>query len=228
MAECVHCKDNTFPQMLLLIDRAHDAADRIYHAIVATQSGEKMLMPVLEPYNTVGSSRYVDFDTTRDVYATDAATCHVSHVVLDSNWEAKLAQSLEEMDEVLAYVKNQGLGFAIPYTINGAERNYRPDYIVRIDDGHRTASSAPSSPAGEGRGEGEPMVDPLHLIVEVTGERRKDKAAKVRTARTLWVPAINHHGGFGRWAFVEITDPWDAKNTIRAFLRRLKREAGTE
>jgi type III restriction enzyme len=25
-------------------------------------------------------------------------------------------------------------------------------------------------------------------------------------------------GGFGRWAFVEITDPWDAKNTIRAVL----------
>jgi len=35
----------------------------------------------------------------------------------------------------------------------------------------------------------------------------------------LWVPAINNHGGFGRWAFLEITDPWDAKNTIRAMLR---------
>ena len=28
--ECVHCKDNTFPQLLLLIEFAHDAADRIY------------------------------------------------------------------------------------------------------------------------------------------------------------------------------------------------------
>ena len=35
----------------------------------------------------------------------------------------------------------------------------------------------------------------------------------------LWVPAINNHGGFGRWAFIEITDPWGAKNTIRAMLR---------
>jgi len=34
----------------------------------------------------------------------------------------------------------------------------------------------------------------------------------------LWVPAINNHGGFGRWAFIEINDPWDAKNTIRAKL----------
>ena len=39
------------------------------------------------------------------------------------------------------------------------------------------------------------------------------------TASNLWVPAINNHGGFGRWAFLEITDPWDAKNTIRAMLR---------
>jgi type III restriction enzyme len=28
------------------------------------------------------------------------------------------------------------------------------------------------------------------------------------------VPAINNHGGFGRWAFIEISDPWNAKNTI--------------
>jgi type III restriction enzyme len=36
------------------------------------------------------------------------------------------------------------------------------------------------------------------------------------TARNLWIPAINNDGRFGRWAFLEITDPWDAKNTIRA------------
>ena len=45
------------------------------------------------------------------------------------------------------------------------------------------------------------------------GRERPDKEAKVATARTLWVPAVNNHGGFGRWAFVE-TDPWDAKAPI--------------
>jgi len=34
--------------------------------------------------------------------------------------------------------------------------------------------------------------------------------------RSLWVPAIYNHGGFGRWAFLEINDPWDAINTIRS------------
>ena len=56
----------------------------------------------------------------------------------------------------------------------------------------------------------------MNLIVEVTGEKKKDKAAKVATARTLWVPAVNNHGGFGRWGFIEIADPWDAENPIRA------------
>lgn len=33
-------------------------------------------------------------------------------------------------------VKNQNLGFTIPYTLNGDERNYVPDFIARIDDGN--------------------------------------------------------------------------------------------
>ena len=111
-----------------------------------------------------------------------------------------MAQALEEMDDVVSYVKNQNLGFTIPYTLNGEERSYYPDFIVHVDD-------------GAGRD------DLLNLIIEVTGEKKKDKAAKVATARTLWVPAVNAHGGFGRWAFLEISDPWDAQNTIRAALR---------
>ncbi|MBM4429883.1 MAG: hypothetical protein FJ026_05965, partial [Chloroflexi bacterium] len=63
--------------------------------------------------------------------------------------------------------------------------------------------------------------DLLNLIIEVTGERKKDKAAKVATARNLWVPAVNNHGGYGRWAFIEVADPWDAENLIRAHLRAL-------
>ena len=68
----------------------------------------------------------------------------------------------------------------------------------------------------------------LNLIVEVTGERKKDKAAKVTTARALWVPAINNHGGFGRWTFIEVADPWDAQNLIRGFLIQLHVEPTKE
>jgi len=202
LAECVTLKDNTFPQLLLLIEYAHDAADRIYKAIVASTDGTATLKPILRPYDTTGSTRYVDFDTTRPVFATRDDKCHISHVVADTDsWEQKTAQALEEMPEVIRYVKNHNLGFTIPYTLNGEERQYTPDFIARIDDGHGTA-------------------DLLNLIVEVTGEKKKDKAAKVATARTLWVPAINNHGGFGRWAFIEAADPWDVQNLIRGFLKR--------
>jgi type III restriction enzyme len=71
LRECVICKDNTFPQLLLLLAFAHDAADRIYHAIIRSQSGETTLLPILQPYDALGSTRYVDFDTTRPTYLTE-------------------------------------------------------------------------------------------------------------------------------------------------------------
>ena len=135
LAECLVCKDNCFPQMLLLVELAHEASDRIYRAIVHSTEGENVLKPILFPYDTMGSTQYVDFDTTRPTYRTREDKCHVSHVVADTgSWEQKLAQSLEEMDEVLCYVKNQNLGFHIPYTYNGEQSNYLPDFIARIDD----------------------------------------------------------------------------------------------
>jgi type III restriction enzyme len=207
LAGCVTLKDNTFPQLLLLIEFAHDAADRIYKAIVASTDGTAALKPILRPFDTNGSTRDVDFDTTRPVFATRADKCHISHVVADTDsWEQKMAQSLEDMPEVIRYVKNHNLGFAVPYTLNGEEKNYIPDFIACIDDGHGSN-------------------DLLSLIVEVTGEKKKDKAAKVSTARTLWVPAINNHGGFGRWAFIEVADPRDSQNIIRGFLEQSKAES---
>jgi len=195
---CLTLKDNAFVQMLLLHEYAFDASDRIHKAIVASLPEGGLLRPILQSQDPIGSTRWVDFDTTRPTLPTRADRCHVSHVVADSNWEHKMAQVLEDMNEVVAYVKNQGLYFFIPYTINGTERRYMPDFIVRVNDG------------GE---------DPLNLIVEVSGQAKKDKKAKVTTARTLWVPAVNHHGGLGRWAFIEITDPWDAATAIRAMLK---------
>ncbi len=201
LAGSVTFKDGTFPQLLLMIELGNAAADKIYQAIVQSDPSAPALKPILRPYDTVGSTRYVDFDTTRPVYLTRDDKCHVSHVVADTDsWEQKLAQTIEDMPEVLRYVKNHNLGFTIPYTLNGEEKNYIPDFIACLHDGRGSD-------------------DLLNLLIEVTGEKKKDKAAKVATARNLWVPAVNNHGGFGRWAFIEIADPWDAANAIRALLR---------
>ena len=208
--ECITLKDNTFPQLLLLIELAHDAADHIYKAIVASTDGTAALKPILQPYDTIGSTRYVDFDTTRPVFETRDDKCHISHVVADTDsWEQKMAEALEDMSGVIRYVKNHNLGFTIPYTLSGEEKHYIPDFIACIDDGRGSD-------------------DLLNLIVEVTGEKKKGKAAKVATARTLWVPAINNHAGFGRWAFINVADPWDAQNLIRGFLKQLHVEPTKE
>jgi len=53
-------------------------------------------------------------------------------------------------------------------------------------------------------------------LIEVSGAGRRDKELKVNTTRDLWIPAVNDHGGFGRWAFIEVTDPWEATGMIEA------------
>ena len=199
--ECVKLKDGTFPQLLLLHQPAYTAADKIYKAIVEADRGTKVLRPILRPYDVVGSTRFVAFDTTRPVWATAPSKCHISHVVADTeSWEQKMAQTLEDMPEVVCYVKNQNVGFVIPYVLDGEEHAYYPDFVARI--------------------RGADGVE-LSLIVEVTGQKKKDKDAKVSRARSLWAPAVNNHGGFGRWEFVEIRDPWNAATEIREELTRL-------
>ena len=110
-----------------------------------------------------------------------------------------MADTLERLPAVLRYVKNQGLGFTIPYTLAGDERAYTPDYLVHLDDGRGPA-------------------DPLHLILEVSGQNRPDKTIKAETARDFWVPAINNIGTFGRWAYTNITDPWESEGQIQALI----------
>ena len=209
MTDCLVCKDDTFPQLLLFTQNQQAACDRIYRSIAASEQGAKTLKPILEPYDTEGSTRFVDFDTVRPVMVTDPRYCHISHVVADTDsWEQKLALSLEDLGQegiVLSYAKNQNLGFKIPYAIDGEDHHYLPDFIARVDN-------------GRGRN------DFLNLILEVTGKRDDAKVAKTDTARALWVPSVNNHGGFGRWAFIEIKDPWNAKNEIRAYLSSMEKQ----
>jgi type III restriction enzyme len=197
MDDCVDVKDDAFVQLLLLHELADVAASRIRHAVNASNPENMRLLPVFRLDGDRGSSSSVDFDTVRAVYETDPDRCQVSHVVLDSGWEAKVAQSLESMPEVLAYVKNDHLGFVIPYAVDGKQRSYLPDFVVRYNDEY---------------------ADPLNLVIEVSGESRRDKTEKVATAKNLWVPAVNAHGGFGRWDFIELRDPANTKNDVRGHL----------
>jgi len=121
----------------------------------------------------------------------------------DSDWELGFCETIENAlgDVVLAYVKNHSLGFEVPYAAARGERHYRPDFILRVDDGN-----GPD--------------DPIHLVVEIKGYRRIDAQNKRQAMKTHWVPAVNNHGGFGRRAFLEIGDMHRAEAMIRALLAR--------
>lgn len=199
MQECVHVGDGTFIQELMITDLAHKAAEKVFKAIVATSGGEKRLLPVPRPFDVWGSTSVVDLLTAKPTYETNPDKCPINRVVCDTDsWEQKMASVLESMTEVKTYAKNQGMGFSIPYVFKGRGRQYFPDFIARVDDGN---------------------PDLLNLIVEVSGLPKEEKAVKITTARDLWVPAVNNHGGFGRWAFLNITDPWNSESAIRDFLR---------
>src|SRR5213595_3254235 len=84
---------------------------------------------------------------------------HVNWVVLDSQWEAELCRVVEAHPRVAAYTKNHNLGFEVPYRYGSEMRKYRPDFIVKVDDGRGPA-------------------DPLNLVVEIKGYRREDAKEK--------------------------------------------------
>ena len=198
IAECVtpYLGDNAFEQMLLLAEWSHAAAERIHRAIARGSAGEQRLLPVLRPYDEIGSTDAVWFETTKTCY--DTTKSHVNRVAQDSGWETELAAKLEEMDEVVSYVKNQQLNLKIPYSYEGRAANYVPDFLIRLRDATSTGGG-----------------DLLTLVLEVSGEAKKEKQAKVAAAQDLWVPAVNAWGRLGRWAFLEVTHLENAADLIR-------------
>jgi type III restriction enzyme len=150
--------------------------------------GEAPIVPIYESRRGPGSTAEVDFWTSREV--REVVRSHVNYVVADTKtWEESAAYFIDTSDLVDAFVKNAGLGFAIPYFHNGEAHDYMPDFIVRLKT--------------------EP---PLHLIIEVKGY---DERAEVKAqAAQKWVDAVNADRTFGRWAYVVAKKPSDVKNLI--------------
>lgn len=176
------------------------AAEKI--DIACTRGGGGHIVAVLDPYNPGGSTRHVNFITTKECWKTGAQPprSQISHVVMDSSWEIALAQALEGHSRVTAYAKNQALNFEIPYLDGGTMRRYLPDFIVRLDAGG---------------------PEPLHLVLEMKGLRDESDKAKAQTARDLWVPGVNALGGYGRWAFAEFIDPYTTEVEFAALVSHL-------
>ena len=190
LKEHLECVGGTTPSLVLYRTIADMACDRVMHAIVRSPGGAKRVLAIPDPFEPRGSTSYVNFTTSKaERWETSPLRSHVNWAVLDSDWEGEFCRAVEQHPLVLAYVKNHGLGFEVPYLHQGQRHLYRPDFIVQLDDGH-------------GRD------DPLNLVVEVKGYRGEDAKDKKSTMLTHWVPGVNALESFGRWDFVELTDVW--------------------
>lgn len=207
IAECVTLTGGTKAGMLTYAEVADKAANLIYSAIVrkAGEGGALAVRAMVDPFNPAGSTDHVSFITSKTtLWTTRPDRSHVNIVVCDSDWEAEFCRVVEAHPATLAYVKNQALGFEIPWLDGAVPRRYLPDFIVRVDDG-----SGPS--------------DPLNLIVEIKGQKDLSTVTKAETARSLWVPAANGLGTFGRWDFVEFSDVYGIEAAFGELVARLQK-----
>ena len=132
-------------------------------------------MPRYEMSRGPGSTNEVDFWTSREVREINRS--HLNYVVADTRkWEQSAAYYLDTHRAVVAFAKNAGLGFAIPYLHNGQMHDYQPDFIVRL-----TGSQS------------------AHLILETKGY---DPLLEVkRAAAERWAAAVNADGRYGQWHY---------------------------
>lgn len=144
------------------------------------EQNQEHIEPVFDEERPIGSTREMrTWYTTKPCHPTQRS--QISHVVADSTWEQYAANVLETSPHVVAYAKNDHLGFQIYYMWNGARRRYIPDFLVRLTNGKT-------------------------LVLEIKGEDSEQNRAK-RSALDAWVKGVNAKGGFGVWCWDVVFAP---------------------
>lgn len=137
-----------------------------------------------------GSTMFVDFHTTKPIYPV--TRCHLNAMVADTKkWEQSAAFLLDSHAGIKSWVKNDRLGFFIPYRNRGLPARYVPDFLVVTDTEQ-------------------------NVIVEVKGQMTDNADAKAKAAKR-WVDAINLLGEHGAWNYLLVTDPSRLGQMLNAF-----------
>jgi len=118
-----------------------------------------------------------------------AKKTHITQCVYDSGWEEKAAFELDRDPGVVAWAKNDHLGFEILYTYQGRVRKYIPDFLIRFASG-------------------------TMLVLEIKGQDNPQNRTK-RGFLDEWAKAINTHGGFEHWTCDVSFDPADIPDILR-------------
>ena len=181
---------------LVYFEDSKKLAEHIARGINPQLNTSEHIRPLFNFYNKFGSTKYVKGKTIKEVYPTKKS--HVNFVVMDSEWEGICAKTLEELESVQCYVKNQFLDFTIPYNKNGEDHLYLPDFIAKIKTKNGTIKN---------------------IIIEITGEdKNQDKAEKKWFVENRWLPAVNalkEKYQYPEWHFIEVAnDIRDIRNQL--------------
>ena len=113
---------------------------------------------------------------------------HLNIMTAGNNFELEIGKFLDESPRVLSWIKADMVGFYINYEDPDRHitRQYRPDFIVHLDNG-------------------------VQLVLEGKGEDRNRKAKE--EAIKKWISAVNADGSYGVWDFKTVfkkdnTDKW--------------------
>lgn len=114
---------------------------------------------------------------------------HISHVVIDSSWEATEAFELDRNKSVISWAKNDHLGFVINYVFRGVFHKFYPDFLIKLSNGKI-------------------------LILEIKGKDDQKNKTK-RDYLNEWVNAVNNDGRFGKWSWDVSFRTSDIKDIIK-------------
>jgi type III restriction enzyme len=114
---------------------------------------------------------------------------HISQIVVDSTWEMTEAFELDHNPEVIAWAKNDHLGFVINYVFRGVIHKYFPDFLIKLKNG-------------------------ATFVLEVKGKDDQQNRTK-REYLKEWIEAVNSDGRFGKWSWDVSFRTSDIKDKIK-------------
>lgn len=192
LAEKLDRKGDSYPCDVLLVGEYMQAAvGALLEAVKrgsATSDAEVAVIP--QGAAGRGSTLYVDFHTTKPIYPV--TRCHLNAMVADTQkWEQSAAFLLDSHPGVRKWVKNDRLGFSVPYRNRGLPARYFPDFLAVMDSGK-------------------------NAIIEIKGQVTDGADAKAKAAER-WAAAVSRLGQYGTWHYLLVTDPGRLGHMLNTF-----------
>ena len=167
----------------------------IHEGIHKANGDKEVISAILNYYNPYGSTSNVYRPTNRSVLPITKS--HVNLILAEpDSWQEVVAKYLDRMDCVVSWVRNNYLGFRIPYTISDETKEFLPSLIVRV-----------KTPKGK----------EINLIVECQkfdSDKTGNADRKRQTLLNYWIPAANNLKTYGEWQLVEVENTDEIENII--------------